>query len=147
MADPYECLRLENQFCFPLYVCAKEFVRRYRPYLDDLGLTYTQYLAMMVMWGRGRISVKDIGMLLHLDSGTLTPLLRKLEEKGYVRRFRDSFDERSVIVEITPEGEALKDKAKDIPSDAGSFVQISPEDAQVLYGILSRLMMTFGPIS
>ena len=86
-------------------------------------------------------------MLLHLDSGTLTHLLRKLEEKGYVSRSRDSFDERSVIVEITPEGEALKDKAKDIPSDAGSFVQISPEDAQVLYGILSRLMMTFGPIS
>ena len=147
MADPYECLRLENQFCFPLYVCAKEFVRRYRPYLDDLGLTYTQYLAMIVMWGRGRISVKDIGMLLHLDSGTLTPLLRKLEEKGYVSRSRDSFDERSVIVEITPEGEALKDKAKDIPSAAGSFVQISPEDAQALYGILTRLMMTFGPIS
>ena len=147
MADPYECLRLENQFCFPLYVCAKEFVRRYRPYLDDLGLTYTQYLAMIVMWGRGRISVKDIGMLLHLDSGTLTPLLRKLEEKGYVSRSRDSFDERSVIVEITPEGEALKDRAKDIPSAAGSFVQISPEDAQALYGILTRLMMTFGPIS
>ena len=147
MADPYECLRLENQFCFPLYVCAKEFVRRYRPYLDDLGLTYTQYLAMIVMWGRGRISVKDIGMLLHLDSGTLTPLLKKLEEKGYVSRSRDSFDERSVIVEITPEGEALKDKAKDIPSAAGSFVQISPEDAQALYGILTRLMMTFGPIS
>jgi len=144
MADPYECLRLENQLCFPLYVCAKEVVRKYKPFLDPLDLTYTQYITMMVMWGRGRISVKDIGALLHLDSGTLTPLLRKLEDKGYVERTRDPLDERSVIIGITPEGEALKEKAKHIPASVGSCLNISPEDAQVLYGILTRMMSSFG---
>lgn len=144
MADPYDCLRLENQLCFPLYVCAKEVVRRYKPFLDPLDLTYTQYITMMVMWGRDRISVKDIGALLHLDSGTLTPLLHKLEEKGYVERSRDPYDERSVIIGITPEGEALKEKAKDIPAAVGSCLNISAEDAQVLYGILTRMMVSFG---
>ncbi|MBE6527362.1 MAG: MarR family transcriptional regulator [Thermoplasmata archaeon] len=144
MADPYDCLRLENQLCFPLYVCAKEVVRRYKPFLDPLDLTYTQYITMMVMWGRDRISVKDIGALLHLDSGTLTPLLHKLEEKGYVERSRDPYDERSVIIGITSEGEALKEKAKDIPAAVGFCLNISAEDAQVLYGILTRMMVSFG---
>ncbi len=144
MADPYDCLRLENQLCFPLYVCAKEVVRRYKPFLDPLDLTYTQDITMMVMWGRDRISVKDIGALLHLDSGTLTPLLRKLEDKGYVERTRDPLDERSVIIGITTEGEALKEKAKHIPASVGSCLNISPEDAQVLYGILTRMMSSFG---
>ncbi len=142
--DPYDCLRLENQLCFPLYVCAKEVVRKYKSFLDPLDLTYTQYITMMVMWGRGRISVKDIGALLHLDSATLTPLLRKLEEKGYVERTRDPQDERSVLIAITPEGEALKEKAKGVPSAVGSCLPISSEDAQVLYGILTRMMVSFG---
>lgn len=143
MTGTYDCLRLENQLCFPLYVCAKEVVRKYRPYLDELDLTYTQYIAMMVMWERGSISVKDLGNLLHLDSGTLTPLLRKLEDKGYVVKARDPDDERSVIVSITSEGDTLKERAKDIPGSVGSCLRISPEDAKELYRILNELIPTF----
>ena len=126
-----------------MYVCAKEVMRVYRPYLDPLGLTYTQYITMMVVWGRGRISVGDIGALLHLDSGTLTPLIRKLEEKGLVERTRDRFDERSVIVSITPEGEALREKAKDIPPAVRSRLRISSEDARIMNMILVRFMSSF----
>ena len=89
MKDKYDALKLENQLCFPLYACSKEIVRRYKPYLDEIDLTYTQYIAMMVLWEHGRINVKDMGALLYLDSGTLTPVLKKLEQKGYLTRERD----------------------------------------------------------
>ena len=94
MKDKYDALKLENQLCFPLYACSKEIVRRYKPYLDEIDLTYTQYIAMMVLWEHGRINVKDMGALLYLDSGTLTPVLKKLEQKGYLTRERDHADER-----------------------------------------------------
>ena len=110
MKDKYDALKLENQLCFPLYACSKEIVRRYKPYLDEIDLTYTQYIAMMVLWERGRINVKDMGALLYLDSGTLTPVLKKLEQKGYLTRERDRADERVLNVTITEAGEQLKEQ-------------------------------------
>ncbi len=141
--EEYDCLKLDNQLCFPLYVCSKEVVRRYKPFLDDVDLTYTQYITMMAMWEHPSISVKDLGRLLFLDSGTLTPLLKKLEEKGYVNRNRDNSDERNVIITLTPEGTMLKDRAKEIPNSVGSCLDIPPEDAQKLYDILWRFLHTF----
>ena len=141
--DTYDCLRLENQLCFPMYVCAKEIVKRYRPFLDPLDLTYTQYIALLILWERDGLSVKDLGDRMFLDSGTLTPLLRKLEEKGYVSRTRDPADERSVVVTLTPAGMDLREKAVDIPASVGACMNISEQDAVALYGILGRLMRTF----
>ena len=113
--DKYECLKIGNQLCFPLYACSKEIVRRYKPFLDELDLTYTQYIAMMVMWEHKRINVKDMGKILYLDSGTLTPVLKKLESKGYIIRERDKADERVLNAIITDEGEELKERAILIP--------------------------------
>ena len=141
--DDYDCLRLENQLCFPMYVCAKEIVKRYRPFLDPLDLTYTQYIALLILWERDGLSVKDLGDRMFLDSGTLTPLLRKLEEKGYVSRTRDPADERSVVVTLTPAGRDLREKAVDIPASVGACMKISEQDAVALYRILGRLMGTF----
>ena len=144
MADEgYECLRLDNQLCFPLYVCAKEVVRRYRPLLDGLGLTYTQYIAMMALWEHRTLSVKELGRLLYLDSGTLTPLLKKMEEMGLVTRGRDQSDERVLVVSLTDEGTAMRERARDVPPSLASCISISPEDAMVLKRILDGLMATF----
>ncbi len=140
--DGYDSLKLENQLCFPLYVCAKEVVRRYKPLLDGLGLTYTQYIAMMALWERRSLSVKELGGILYLDSGTLTPLLKKLEEKGYVLRSRSPEDERVLDVSLTPEGEALKEKARDVPESMMSCLRIPPEDAAELARILRGIMGT-----
>ena len=115
MNEQYDSLKLENQLCFPLYASAKEIVRRYKPFLNELDLTYTQYLVMMVLWERKQMNVKRLGEFLYLDSGTLTPVLKKLETKKYVQRTRDKKDERSLCVTITREGEELRNKAADIP--------------------------------
>lgn len=101
-------LKLENQLCFPLYACAKEVIRKYTPLLEPLGLTYTQYLAMMVMWEHKSISIRDMGRLLLLDSGTLTPMLKKMEKAGWIQRKRSTHDERVVMVTITAKGEAMQ---------------------------------------
>ena len=136
----YDCLKLENQLCFPLYACSKEVIRRYKPYLDKLDLTYTQYIAMMVMWEKKEVTVKELGNCLYLDSGTLTPLLKKLEEKKYVARERSKEDERSLIVSITQEGEALKEQAVRIPESLGACVNVEPQEAQQLYRLLYKLL-------
>ena len=132
-------LKLENQLCFPLYAAAKEVVRRYRPLLDPLGLTYTQYIAMMVFWEHKSVTVGKLGEILRLDSGTLTPMLKKMETAGLVRRSRGSKDERVVEVTITEQGEALKEKAADVPMKMASCVSISPEEAVQLLAILKKL--------
>lgn len=142
LTDNYDCLKLENQLCFPLYVCSKEIVRRYKPFLDEIDLTYTQYITMMALWDKKKLTVKELGYMLFLDSGTLTPLLKKMEEKGLVTRIRSKEDERNLIVEITDKGEALKEKAKDVPEKIGSCLSMSPDDAGKLYEILHRLMET-----
>lgn len=138
--DKYDCLKLDNQLCFPLYVCAKEVVRKYKPFLKEIDLTYTQYIAMMVMWEQKEISVKGLGEFLYLDSGTLTPVLKTLEGKGYVKRMRSKTDERNLIVSLTKEGEKLKDKALAVPGQMSKCITLSPKDASELYRILHLLM-------
>jgi DNA-binding MarR family transcriptional regulator len=144
MADTYDSLLLENQLCFPLYACAKEVVRRYKPLLDELDLTYTQYIAMMVMWEQGEVNVKELGRRLFLDSGTLTPLLKKLEAKGYIIRERSTEDERNLLVQITAKGRALREQAKDIPARMASCVALDRKDAVALKKLLDGLLEQFG---
>ncbi len=138
--NEYESLRLKNQLCFPLYACSKEVIRRYKPYLDKLDLTYTQYIAMMVMWEKKEVTVKELGECLYLDSGTLTPVLKKLEEKNYVVRNRSKVDERNLIVSITQAGEDLKEQAVQIPASLGACVSVEPQEAQELYRLLYKLL-------
>ncbi|MBE6523821.1 MAG: MarR family transcriptional regulator [Thermoplasmata archaeon] len=136
----YNSLKLENQLCFPLYVCSKEIVRRYTPYLEPLGLTYTQYITMMALWEYGTMSVTELGDKISLDSGTLTPLLKKLEDRGYVVRVRNKRDERSVLVRLTEDGNALREEARGIPEAMGSCIDITMEDALELQRLLRKLM-------
>lgn len=136
----YEELKLENQLCFPLYACAKEVVRRYKPVLDGLDLTYTQYIAMLVLWEHREISAKDLGAHLYLDSGTLTPLLKKLEQKHYVTRHRDPCDERNLLVTLTPQGLALREQALEVPPRMQACVALEPEEAQQLGSLLRKLL-------
>ncbi|MBC3898842.1 MarR family transcriptional regulator [Acetobacterium malicum] len=135
-----EQLKLENQLCFPLYASAKEVVKRYKPYLDEIGLTYTQYIAMMVLWEHETINVKKLGEYLYLDSGTLTPLLKRLESAGFIERNRDSNDERNVIIKLTPAGEALKVPASLIPEKIKQCLPITEEEAITLYRLLYKLL-------
>ena len=114
--NKYDCLRLDSQLCFPLYACSKEIIRRYKPYLDKLDLTYTQYITMMVLWEHSDINVKELGKCLYLDSGTLTPVLKKLESKGYLLRSRSRTDERNLTVSITEEVKRLKYLALEVPA-------------------------------
>ena len=136
----YEQLKLENQLCFPLYACAREVIRQYKPFLDELCLTYTQYIAMMVLWEEKRVSVKELGERLFLDSGTLTPLLKKLEAMGLITRVRSAEDERRLIVALTPEGMALRERALDIPGKMAGCSTLDPADAAELYRILHRML-------
>lgn len=138
--DKYACIRLDNQLCFPLYVCAKEVVRKYKPFLDEIDLTYTQYIAMMVMWEKKEVTVKELGDCLFLDSGTLTPVLKTLEKKGYIERRRSEKDERILVVSLTDSGEALKDEAISIPSRVSGCISLSQKDAEDLYRILHSIM-------
>ena len=140
MEKNYEMLRLDNQLCFPLYACSREIVKKYNPHLDEIGLTYTQYIVMMVMWEHKRVSVKELGEKLYLDSGTLTPVLKSLESKGCVTRTRSDEDERVLIVGITDQGEALKERAADIPPKIACCVSLSPEEAGELYRLLYKIL-------
>ncbi len=137
-------LRLENQLCFPLYACAKEVIRRYKPFLDPLGLTYTQYIVMMVLWERGRILGRDLGRTLYLDSGTLTPLLKKLEAKGLVTRERGKKDERNLVVSLTEEGRGLKEQAARVPLEMGRCIDLTAEEAVQLYRLLYKVLAGVG---
>lgn len=136
----YTMLQLENQFCFPLYVCSKEVIRRYTPLLDKIGLTYTQYISMLVLWEKERVTAKELGDTLYLDSGTLTPLLKKLEAKGLVIRKRSSIDERSLIVSLTDAGRALKERAVDIPGQMLSRANLETDELVTLLRILHKLL-------
>lgn len=143
MSNKYDVLKLENQLCFPLYACAKEVVKHYKPFLDEIDLTYTQYITMMVLWEHKEMSVKELGSYLFLDSGTLTPVLKKLEQKEYLTRARDKKDERVLNVAITEKGEDLKEKAVEIPAKIGSCVCLEQEEARTLYRILHKVLETF----
>lgn len=139
----YDTLKLDNQLCFPLYACSKEIVRRYTPLLDKLGLTYTQYITMMVLWEENELAVSELGNKLFLDSGTLTPLLKKLEAKGFIQRKRCATDERKVVVSLTDAGLALRDDALQIPEEISTCVDLPAKDALQLYNILHKLMDSF----
>lgn len=136
----YDALKLDNQLCFPLYAASREVIKRYHPYLAELGITYTQYIAMMVLWEEEKISVKELGNRLFLDSGTLTPVLKSLEEKGYVKRRRSTEDERVLIVEATEAGNALRERAVDIPEKIAGCVRLDTEDAMQLYRLLYKVL-------
>ena len=140
MTDPYEMLKLDRQLCFPLYAVSKEIVKKYKPFLDAINLTYTQYITMMVLWEEEEILVKDLGAKLFLDSGTLTPVLNALEKKGYAARRRSETDKRDVYAQITQSGLALRTRAAEIPAKLGACVPLSPEDAATLYRILHDMM-------
>ena len=133
-------LKLENQLCFPLYVCSKEIIKKYTPYLEKIDLTYTQYIVLMVLWEQPKMTVKELGKKLFLDSGTLTPLLKKLENKEYIERNRSIKDERNLIVSITKKGKDLKEKAQYIPKEVGKCINLSQEDAINLYKILYKIV-------
>ena len=140
MENKYEALKLSKQLCFPLYACSREMIKLYKPYLDELGLTYTQYITMMVLWEHKAMTVKALGQELYLDSGTLTPLLKKLEEKGLVTRRRSDLDERNLIVTITEKGEAMRDQALHIPGEMAKCVNLPNEDIRELYRMLHQLL-------
>lgn len=140
MSGPYEALKIENQLCFPLYAGSKEVVKRYKPLLDELDLTYTQYITMMVLWDKGELNVGELGKILYLDSGTLTPVLKALEKKGFVSRTRSSVDERVLIASPTEEGMRLRDRALKVPGEMFRCVDLSPEDARTLYRLLYKLL-------
>ncbi len=140
MDQKYDSLKLENQLCFPLYACSREVIKQYKPFLDELELTYTQYIAMMVLWEHRSVTVKELGQYLFLDSGTLTPLLKKMEAKGLISRKRDQEDERSLIVSLTPEGDALRERALEVPKKMAQCVRLNPEEAMELYKLLYKLL-------
>jgi len=134
-------LKLEKQLCFPLYACSREMIKLYKPFLDKLDLTYTQYITMMVLWECRQLTVKELGIRLYLDSGTLTPLLKKLEEKGLVDRRRSTADERNLIVSITETGEALKAQAEHIPIEMEKCCNLNTEERKVLYSLLYKMLL------
>ena len=136
----YDALKLSKQLCFPLYACSREMIKLYKPWLDELGLTYTQYITMMVLWEHHATTVKALGQELYLDSGTLTPLLKKLEEKGLVTRRRSERDERNLIVTITEAGEALKDRALHIPYEMAKCITLPKDEIRELYRMLHTLL-------
>jgi DNA-binding MarR family transcriptional regulator len=133
-------LRLQSQLCFPLYAASKELIKRYKPLLDDIGLTYTQYIAMMILWEKKSVNVNELGKFLFLDSGTLTPMLKKMEQKRLINRSRQGEDERKVLITITEEGEALKSLAKNIPIQIAACVNLTPAEAETLYTLLYKLL-------
>ncbi|WP_313135056.1 MarR family winged helix-turn-helix transcriptional regulator [Anaerocolumna sp.] len=136
----YEKLRLECQLCFPLYVCSKEIIKKYKPFLDPLEITYTEYIAFMALWEEDHISIKELGHKLFLDSGTLTPLLKKMERQGFVTRNRSTTDERTVYINLTQKGIELQEKASHIPEQMGSCLPISVEEATILHDILHKFL-------
>ena len=136
----YDALKIENQLCFPLYACSREIIKQYKPFLDEIDLTYTQYITMMVLWEKKSLTVKELGNCLFLDSGTLTPLLKKMEAKGLLARRRSEEDERSLIVTITEKGENLKEKAVKVPAEMAKCTNLEPEEAMELYRILYKIL-------
>ncbi len=135
-----EALKLGSQLCFPLYAASRKIINAYTPILKPLGITYTQFIVFMVLWENDNLAVGEIGARLHLDNGTLTPLLKKMEKEGYISRKRSPQDERTVIISLTKDGIKMKDRAREIPKKIKSCVNLSSEDAGELYRILYQLI-------
>jgi DNA-binding MarR family transcriptional regulator len=141
ITDKYECIRLGNQLCFPLYACAKEMVRQYRKPLDELDLTYTQYIVMMVFWEHGGMTEGELGRRVHLDSGTLTPLLKRLEKRGLIQRGRLESNERKLYISLTDEGEALKERAAAVPEAMRGCIDLPEDELKQLKYLLEKALI------
>lgn len=135
-----ETLKLDDQICFALYVCSKEVMKQYRPILEGIGLTYTQYITMLALWEKENVTVKELGAKLYLDSGTLTPLLKKLEAAGLISRVRDQQDERNVVITLTTAGRSLEQQAQSIPCRLFEQSEVSVEELQSLHTQLYRML-------
>ena len=133
----YDCLKLENQLCFPIYLCSKEIIRKYTPYLKKINLTYTQYIVMMYLWEHNETKLLELESKLLLDSNTLTPLLKKLEIKGYINRKRIN---NNLIVSLTKDGLKLKDNALEIPKEMGKCINLNEKDATALYNLIYKVL-------
>ena len=142
MVDKYDSIKLENQICFPLYACAKEVVRQYRKPLEELNLTYTQYIVMMVFWEHGGMTEKELGERVKLDSGTLAPLLKRLEKQGLVSRIRPETNERKLYISLTKQGEQLKRRALSVPNSMRGCLNLSQEEQEQLKVLLDKAMNT-----
>ena len=138
--DYREAMKLSNQLCFPLYAASRSVVSLYTPYLKELDLTYTQYIVFLVLWEKDGITVGEIGNKLMLDNGTLSPLLKKMQQAGYIERTRSKDDDRIVLITLTDEGRALQEKAKDVPRNIAGCVDLPPEKAKMLYSLLYELL-------
>ncbi|MBR4078425.1 MAG: MarR family transcriptional regulator [Oscillospiraceae bacterium] len=136
----YDALKIENQLCFPLYACSREVIKQYKPYLDKMDLTYTQYVVMLALWEEKEMTVKALGDRLYLDSGTLTPLLKKLETKGYITRTRSRKDERNLLVGVTESGAALREVAMEMPRAIREHTELSREETETLYRLLYKIL-------
>ncbi len=138
--DDREAMKLANQLCFPLYAASRNVINLYTPHLKPLGLTYTQYIVFLVLWERDGCTVGELGEKLMLDNGTLSPLLKKMEQAGYIRRTRSASDDRVVVVTLTEVGRALQEQAKDIPGKVAGCIDLTPEKARTLYALLYELL-------
>lgn len=141
MEEKYQSLRLKNQLCFPIYLCSKEIIRKYTPYLNELDLTYTQYIVMMYFWEKRESNVKELGDTVLLDSSTLTPLLKKLELKGYITREKSDKDERNLVLKLTKKGDSLQEKALEIPKKIGKCINLEENEAKVLYNLIYKVLL------
>ena len=140
MENKYNSLELKNQLCFPIYLCSKEIIRKYTPMLNELNLTYTQYIVMMYFWEKKESNVKDISKTLLLDSSTLTPILKKLEIKGFITRTRSKIDERNLDISITEKGMKLRDKALNIPKNMSKCINLSIKETEMLYNLIYKVL-------
>ncbi len=140
MDKNYDIIKLENQICFPLYAASKEIIKNYKEYLESIDLTYTQYITMMVLWENKEINVKELGKCLYLDSGTLTPVLKKLEQKGYISRERDKSDERSLLIKLTKNGDSIKDEALIVPEKMMKLNKLTVDEMKELYKLLYKIL-------
>lgn len=139
--ENFENFKIGKQVSFPLYACSKEVIKKYKPFLDKVDLTYTQYITMMVLWEREEINVKELGSLLYLDSGTLTPVLKKLEAKKYIIRKRSTKDERNLVLKITKKGLELREKVKDYPEELyNKYMNLTDEEIMLLHKITYKLL-------
>lgn len=141
MIQNYDSIKLENQLCFPLYACAKELVRQYRKPLEKLGLTYTQYIVMIVLWEHGGMTEGELGKIVHLDSGTLAPLLKRLEKQGLIHRNRPENNERKLYLSLTEQGEVLKEKAVSVPQTMDGCIPLSSEELTILKELLDKTLI------
>lgn len=138
--DKFESLKLSNQVCFPLYAASREVIKLYKPFLDEYNLTYTQYITMLVLWEDEKITIKELCKKLYLDSGTITPVIKKLEAMGLLIKYRDKSDERIVNVELTDKGRELKEEIVKVPEQVSCKINGSVEDLLILKNLLEKVL-------